>query len=85
MVHRAHAVDTLVLREGWATRQVDYTNASAQAEMSETLFVEPPRMFGPRSGKDLVLRLLKSLYGLKQAPRTFFEKLRELLLGRGFL
>jgi uncharacterized protein (DUF58 family) len=53
--------------------------------MSETVFVEPPRMLGPRSGKDLVLQLLKSLYGLKQAPRTFFEKLREGLLERGFI
>jgi hypothetical protein len=35
---------TLVIREGWATRQVDYTNAFAQAEMSETVFVEPPRI-----------------------------------------
>jgi hypothetical protein len=76
---------TLVLREGWATRKVDYTNAFSQAEMSETVFVDPPRMLGPRSGKDLVLQLLKSLYGLKQAPRTFFEKLRERLLERGFI
>jgi hypothetical protein len=76
---------TLVLREGWATRKVDYTNAFVQAEMSETVFVEPPRMFGPRSGKDLVLQLLKSLYGQKQAPCTFFEKLREGLMERGFI
>jgi hypothetical protein len=27
---------------------------------------------------------LKSLYGLKQAPRTFYEKLRDGLLERGF-
>jgi hypothetical protein len=52
---------TLVLREGWATRQVDYANAFAQAEMSETVCVEPPSMLGPGNGKDLVLRLLKSL------------------------
>jgi hypothetical protein len=73
----------LVLREGWATRQVNYTNAFVQAEMAETVPVEPPRLFGPRSGKYLVLLLLKSLYGLKQAPRTFYEKLREGLLERG--
>jgi hypothetical protein len=46
---------TLTLREGWATRQVYYMNAFAQAEMGETVYVEPPRLFGPRSGKDLVL------------------------------
>lgn len=38
---------TTVLSEGWSTRQVDYTNAFAQAELNEE--VEPPRMFGPKS------------------------------------
>ena len=58
------------------TRQIDYDNAFAQAELSETVFVEPPKPFGPKLGKELVLKLLKSLYGLKQAPRTVFEKLK---------
>jgi hypothetical protein len=31
-----------------------------------------------------VLRLLKSVYGLRQAPLTFYEKLRDGLLERGF-
>jgi len=55
---------TLVLQEGWTTCQVDYDydNAFAQAELSETVFVEPPKLFGPKSGKDLVLKLLKILY-----------------------
>jgi hypothetical protein len=68
---------TMVLHEGWTTKQVNYTNAFVQAELDEALYVEPPKLFETRSGKDLVLKLLKSLYGLKQAPRTFFEKLRE--------
>jgi hypothetical protein len=75
---------TLTLREGWVTRKVDYKNAFAEAEMGETVYVEPPRLFGPRSGKDLLLLLLNSLYGLKQAPRTFYEKLCEGLIERGF-
>ena len=65
-----------VLAEGWTTRQVDYTNAFAQAELKEEVYAEFPRLFGPKSGKDKVLHLLKSLYGLCQAPRTFFEKLK---------
>jgi hypothetical protein len=52
--------------------------------MKYTVYIEPPKLFGPKSGKDLVLFLLKSLYGLKQAPRTFYEKLRDGLLERGF-
>jgi hypothetical protein len=65
----------LVLREGWRTRQVDYTNAFAQAELKEEVYAEPPKYFAPGNGTDLVLHLIKSLYGLKQAPKTFFEKL----------
>jgi hypothetical protein len=76
---------TLVLIEGWSTRQVDYTNAFAQAELKEEEYVEPPKYFSPGNGTDLVLHLIKSLYGLKQAPETFFEKLRGVIVQRGFV
>jgi hypothetical protein len=56
----------------------------AQEEMKGTVYIEPPKLFGPKSGKDLVLLLLKSLYGLKQAPRTFYKNFRDGLLERGF-
>jgi hypothetical protein len=75
---------TMVIQNGWATKQVDYTNAFAQAEMKETVYIEAPKLFCPISGKHLVLLLLKSMCGLKQAPRTFYEKLRDGLLERGF-
>jgi hypothetical protein len=75
---------TVVLHNGWATKQVDYKNAFAQPEMKETIYIEPPKLFGPKSGKYLVLLLLKSLYGLKQCPHTFYEELRDGLLQRGF-
>jgi hypothetical protein len=71
--------------EKWTTRQVDYKNAFAQAELNEDVYVECPRLFGLASGKDKVLHLRKSLYGLRQAPRTFFEKLRAGLLERGWI
>ena len=73
-----------VLTEGWSTRQVDYTNAFAQADLKEEVYLEYPCMFGPKSGTNKVLRLLKNLYGLRQAPCTFFEKLREGLLEHGY-
>jgi hypothetical protein len=53
-----------VLTEGWTTRPVGYTNAFAQAELKEDVYVECPRLFGPASGKEKVLHLRKSLYGL---------------------
>jgi hypothetical protein len=52
--------------------------------MKETVYIEPPKLFGAKSGQDLVLLLLESIYGLKQAPITFYEKLRDRLLERGF-
>jgi hypothetical protein len=52
--------------------------------MKETVYIETPKLFGPKSGKYLVLLLLKLLYGLKQAPRKFYEKLRYGLLERRF-
>ena len=73
------------LTEGWATRQVDYTNAFAQANLNEEVYLEFPKMFAPKSRSNVVLKLVKSLYGLRQAPRTFFEKLRDGLLERGYI
>jgi Reverse transcriptase (RNA-dependent DNA polymerase). len=76
---------TLTLKNGWSTRQVDYTNAFVQADLQEEeVCIEPPRGFSGLDGVDKVLRLQKSLYGLKQAPKTFFDKLWEGLIERGF-
>jgi len=51
---------------------VDYDKPFGQAELKETAFIEHPNFFAPKSGKDLVLKILKSVYSLEQAPRTFF-------------
>jgi hypothetical protein len=75
---------TLALKHRWSTRQVDYTNAFAQADIQEEVYIEPPRGFTGKDGLDKVLKLCKSLYGLKQAPKTFFDKLRAGLIERGF-
>ena len=76
---------TLVLANQWTTKQVDYTNAFAQAAIQEEVYIEPPRGFGRSDGKDMILKLNKSLYGLRQAPKTFFDKLKDGLLERGFI
>ena len=76
---------TMTLCEGWTTKQVDYTNAFAQADLADEVYLEQPRGFASvKNQLDNVLRLKKSLYGLRQAPRTFFEKLKAGLLERGF-
>jgi len=67
---------TLVYNEDWSTCQVEYDNAFAQAELTDTVCVEPQQLFWPKSCKDLVLKLLTSLYGIKQAQWTLHEKTR---------
>ena len=59
-------------------QQADYTNAFAQAEITEEVYVGASREFFPKQGDgDDVLKLRKSIYGLRQAPRQFYEKLRK--------
>lgn len=50
------------LINGWTTKQVNYTNAFAQAELSEDVYIERPRGFPRIDGKDMVLKLNKSLF-----------------------
>ncbi len=68
------------------TRQVDYTNAFAQADLAEDVYVAIPRRYRADSsdGGDYVLKLRKSLYGMVQSPRAFFQKLSKGLTDRGF-
>jgi len=66
------------------TQQIDYSNAFCQAEIEEEVYVELPKDFGDKQGRDMVLKLNKSLYGTKQAPRAWFLKLKESLEDRGF-
>ena len=75
---------TMILSNGWVTKQVDYTNAFAQADLVEEVYIESPKGFGRKDGIDMVLRLIKSLYGLKQAPKSFYDKLKSGLIERGF-
>jgi hypothetical protein len=49
---------TMVLKNGWADKQVDCTNAFSQEEMKETVYIEAPKLLSTKSGKYLVLLLL---------------------------
>jgi len=74
----------LILTNSWTTRVIDYTNAFPQANIDTDIYVEPPALFGSRTGEDKVLKLRKSLYGLKQSPRTFYQHLSQGLKNRGW-
>ena len=76
---------TMVLDNGWVTKQVDYTNAFAQATLNEKVYIEQPKGFARKDKQNLVLKLIKSLYGLKQAPKSCFDKISSGLRERGFV
>jgi hypothetical protein len=66
---------TMVIQNGWAATQVDYKNAFAQAEMKETVYIEPPKICGPKSGKDLVLCYSNHYMGSNRLLRHFMKSL----------
>ena len=76
----------MVLVFQWETVQTDYTNAFAQAFLTEDVYMELPKDFAPNTddGKEYVLHLKKSLYGLKQAPLSWYDHLKGHLEQRGF-
>ena len=80
-----HLLLTMVLSKNWVTKQVDYTNALAQATLKEEVYIDSPKGFSQKDKADRVLKLIKSLYGLCQAPLTFFSKLKKGLEQSGFL
>ncbi len=67
----------MILLNNWTTKQVDYTNAFAQATLEEQVYIEKPKGLHFKDKSDKVLHLIKSLYGLKQAPKAFNDKLKE--------
>ena len=64
--------------------QMDLKCAFLNGQLNEEVFVEQPKGFEDPHFSDHVLRLKKALYGLKQAPRTWYDRLTNYLLDRGF-
>ena len=74
----------LSIVHGLETRQVDYVNAFAQADLDKEVFIECPQGFEHNNDVDCVLKLHKSLYGMADAPLMFFELLKSNLEKVGF-
>ena len=74
----------LSIVHGLETRQVDYVNAFAQADLDKQVFVEMPPGFKHNNDVPCVLWLKKSLYGMSDAPLMFFELLKKNLQAIGF-
>ena len=74
----------LSIVHGLETRQVDYVNAFAQADLDREMFMEVPRGVEHANDFPVVLQLHKSLYGLTDAPMMFFDLLKKNLEAVGF-
>jgi hypothetical protein len=76
---------TLVLINGWHSRQVDFVLAYPQADVETEMFMEVPRGFEfEGSRKTHCLRILKNIYGSKQAGRVWNKHLHKGLITLGF-
>jgi len=69
----------LSIIHGLETRQVDYVNAFAQAELDKDVYVELPQGFEYLFDEGCVLKLNKSLYGMTDSPLLFFQLLKSKL------
>jgi len=66
-------------------RLVNFTNAFAQANLKEQVYVKLPKMFDSPNGPETVLKLNKSLYGLVQVPLLWYNHLTNGLEDTGFM
>ena len=82
-------VINIAIQQGWATRQVDFSNAFVQARLKEEVYLDLPAMFSDENqnstDEGVVLKLNKSLYGLVQAPRSWYHHLQHGLANLDFV
>ena len=63
---------------------MDVKGAFLNGYINEAVYIEKPLGFEDDKKLDHVYKLKKALYGLKQAPRAWYERLRDILLSKGF-
>ncbi len=78
----------IAIQQGWASRQVDFSNAFVQATLKEDVYLEMPAMFADETlstEEATILKHNKSFYGLVQAPRSWYQRLQKRLKSLDFL
>jgi hypothetical protein len=65
--------------------QMDVKSAFLNGYINEEVYIEQPPSFEDYKKSNHVYKLKKALYGLKQTPRTWYERLRDFLLSKGFI
>ena len=64
--------------------QMDVKSEFLNGILNEEVYVEQPKGFEDPYHPHHVYKLKKALYGLKQAPRTWYERLTQFLLQKGY-
>jgi len=78
----------LALIHGWAMRSVDFVLAFPQADVKTDIYLKLPKYchipgLSHKSNRNY-MKLIKNVYGLCDASKTWFDKLTEGLIQRGF-
>ena len=66
---------TMVLKNNWKTRQLDYVLAFPQAPAERELYMKIPKGIQVDSSTEYVLKVEQNLYGQKQAGRVWNQHL----------
>ena len=76
----------LAASHGWASWQVDFSNAFCQSPQTRDVFFELPQYYRPKGceSRDVILKLKKSLYGQLDSPKLFYEHLCKGMHNLGF-
>jgi hypothetical protein len=64
--------------------QMDVKSAFLNGKINELVYVGQPPGFEDSKKPNHMYKLSNTLYGLKQSPRTWYERLRDFLVSRGF-
>jgi hypothetical protein len=64
---------------------MDVKSAFLNGYINELVYVEQPPSFEDDKKPNHVYKLKKALYGLKQKPRSWYKRLRNFLLSKGFI
>lgn len=75
----------LAIAQEWALKQLDVNNAFLQGDLHKEVYMTQPPSFIDKDKPDHVFRLRKAIYRLKKSPRTWYNALREALIGVVFI
>lgn len=87
-VARLEAIRILLafaIAKGFKLFQMDVKSAFLNGFLEEEVYVKQPPGFESAKYPHRVYKLQKALYGLKQAPGAWYGRLRDFLLGKGFV